>query len=337
MADQHRPAELVVRGDRDNGDLADTESLRADETRVSRPGATADQRETPKQTAVPAKKKRSFARILVILAVIAAVIGGVVYWWSVRNLETTDDAFTDGNAIAIAPHVSGYVTALDINDNQFVRKGDVLLQIDPRDYIAARDQTLGNLADVHGQLLAAQYGSEIARKNFPAQLAQAEAQLLTAKANLFKAQTDYQRQRSLPKGATTQQEVDTANAAYQAAQAQVAQAEAQVQQATPVQQNIGQTDARVEQLDGMLKQAQAQVDQANLNLDWTKVVAPQDGWVTKRNVDRGNYVQSGQSLLSLVTPQVWVTANLKESQLDRMRPGQKVDISVDAYPGLKLE
>jgi membrane fusion protein (multidrug efflux system) len=82
--------------------------------------------------------------------------------------------------------------------------------------------------------------------------------------------------------------------------------------------------------------ARAQLDQAELNLSWTHVTAPQEGWVTRRNVEVGNYVQAGQALLALVTPEVWITANFKESELDRMRPGQRVDIGVDAYPSLHL-
>lgn len=288
------------------------------------------------KTPDPAKKRSPWVRVILGLVLLAAIIGGVAYWFLTRNEESTDDAFTDGRAVTIAPHVSGYVTALNVNDNQFVHMGDVLVQIDPRDYVAARDQAEGNLFSIRGQLEGARYGSEVARKNFPAQLAQAQAQAQAARATLFKAQTDYNRQHSLPKGATTQQEVDASTAALQSAQAQLAQAEAQVQQATPVQANISQTDTRVDQLSGLEKQAQAQLDQANLNLAWTKVTAPQDGWITKRNVELGNLVQSGQSLFSLVTPEVWVTANFKESQLERMRPGQKVDIEVDAYPDLKL-
>jgi membrane fusion protein (multidrug efflux system) len=92
----------------------------------------------------------------------------------------------------------------------------------------------------------------------------------------------------------------------------------------------------VKQLEGQVAQARAQLEQAQINLGYTTVTAPQDGWVTKRNVDRGNYVAAGAEIMSLVSPQVWVTANFKETQLDRMRPGQAVDIAVDAYPGLKL-
>ncbi len=93
---------------------------------------------------------------------------------------------------------------------------------------------------------------------------------------------------------------------------------------------------RSSQLKGQVEQAQAKLDQANLNLSWTVVKAPQDGWITKRNVEAGNYVTPGQQIFSIVTPEVWITANFKESQLDRMRPGQTVRIKVDAYPQLDL-
>ncbi len=109
-----------------------------------------------------------------------------------------------------------------------------------------------------------------------------------------------------------------------------------MRQAELVPQYIGQAEAQVKQLEAQVALARAQLEQAELNLSWTKVTAPQDGWITKRNVEQGNYVQAGQSIFSIVTPDIWITANFKESQLDRMRPGEKVDISVDAYPDLKL-
>jgi membrane fusion protein (multidrug efflux system) len=154
---------------------------------------------------------------------------------------------------------------------------------------------------------------------------------------LFQAQTDYKRQHSVEKAATTQQAVDQSTANLQLAQGRVTSAQAGVEQAEPVQDNIGQTDQQVSQIDGQIAQAQAQLAQAELNLSYTLVTAPQDGWITKRNIEMGNYLQAGASIFSIVTPDVWVTANFKESQLNRMRPGQKVNIEVDAYPGLKLE
>jgi membrane fusion protein (multidrug efflux system) len=116
----------------------------------------------------------------------------------------------------------------------------------------------------------------------------------------------------------------------------VALAEAQVVQNSPVPQRIGETDAQVGQLKGQIEQAQGRLDQANLNLSWTLVKAPQDGWITKRNVEAGNYVTAGQQIFSIVAPEVWITANFKESQLADMRKGQPVRITVDAYPALDL-
>ena len=101
-------------------------------------------------------------------------------------------------------------------------------------------------------------------------------------------------------------------------------------------QRIGQATELVGQLNGEVEQAQGSLDQANLNLSWTVVRAPQDGWITQRNVEMGNYVTAGQQIFSIVSPEVWVTANFKETQLDLMRPGQSVKISVDAYPQLHL-
>ena len=116
----------------------------------------------------------------------------------------------------------------------------------------------------------------------------------------------------------------------------MAQAQARVTQAEPVQQNVGQSETQVSQLQGLAEQNAAQFGQAELNLEFTVVRAQQDGWVTRRNVDAGNYVTAGTQILSLVTPDVWVTANYKETELDGMVPGQPVAIAVDAYPDLKL-
>jgi membrane fusion protein, multidrug efflux system len=220
------------------------------------------------------------------IVVIALLIGsGFYYWFTTRNIESTDDAYTDGRAVSIAPQVAGQVVSLDVRDNQFVRKGQPLIHIDPRQYVADRDYAQGVLDTAKGQLAGLTFGAEIARKNFPARLKQAQAQLASAQAAEVKAQADYQRQRSLPKQATTQQEVDAATAALQQAQAQVKLAEAQVMEAEPVPQQIGQADAQVGQQKGQTEQAQARLDQANLNLAWTLVTAPQDGWITRRNVE----------------------------------------------------
>ncbi len=282
------------------------------------------------------RKRRPIVWLIGILVVVALVAGGAYYWISTRGLESTDDAYTDGRAIDIAPQVSGVVVSLDVTDNQFVHKGQPLIHIDPRQYQIARDQAQGALESAEAQYQGQLLGVEIARKNFPAMLQQAQAQLASAKANQQKTKADYDRQRSLPKLATTQQEIDAATAAFAQADAQVMLAEAQVQENAPVPQRIGQSDQLAGQLKGAVDEAKARLDQANLNLAWSVVTAPQDGWITKRNVEVGNYVAPGQQIFSIVSPEVWITANFKENQLDLMRPGQPARITVDAYPELDL-
>jgi membrane fusion protein (multidrug efflux system) len=283
------------------------------------------------------KKRRPLVWFILALVAIAAGGEGFHYWVEHRNLESTDDAFVDGRAVTISPQISGLVVSLDVTDNQFVHKGQPLIHIDPRQYQNDRDQAEGTLATSKAQLAGNKLGVAIAKKNFPAQLQQAQAQLATAQATLKRAQADYDRQKSLPKLATSQQEVDQATATLSQAQAQVMLAEAQVEVAEPVTERIDQTQTEVGQLTGQVEQAQSKLDQANLNLSWTIVTAPQDGWITKRNVEVGNYISPGQQIFSIVSPEVWVTANFKENQLTFMRPGQPVDIEVDAYPDLKLK
>jgi membrane fusion protein, multidrug efflux system len=282
----------------------------------------------------PEKRPPALTIGLVILALLA--LGGLYYWWAYRNIESTDDAYTDGRAVVIAPRVAGDVVSLDVTDNQFVKKGQPLIHIDPRQYRIDRELAEGSLETAKHQFAQQQYGVEIGRKNFPAQLDQAQANLASAKANLAKAQSDYDRQRALSQQATTRQDVDAATAALKQAQAQVMLTSAQVVQNSPVPQRIGETESQVGQSKGQIEQAQARLDQADLNLTWTVVEAPQDGWITKRNVEMGNYVAPGQQIFTIVAPEVWVTANFKETQLTDIRPGQPARIHVDAYPSLKL-
>ncbi|MEW6437902.1 MAG: HlyD family secretion protein [Pseudomonadota bacterium] len=291
-----------------------------------------------KPAAPPAKKRRRPLTWIILLALFGGLgFTAYEYWLANRDYQDTDDAFIDGRAVTIAPRVSGNVISLDVSDNQFVKKGQALIHIDPSQYVIDVENAKANLATAEGQYAGFQYAAEVAKKNFPAQLDAAKAQLASAQAQLVRAQADYDRQKSLPARATTQQEVDAATAALRQAEAQVANAQAQVEQALPVQQRIGETVAQVAQFHGEIDQAKARLDQALLNLSWTVVQAPQDGWITKRNVEVGTYVTPGQQIFSLVSPEVWVTANFKESQLANMRAGQPVEIGVDAYPDLHLK
>jgi len=281
-------------------------------------------------------KRRPLVYGIAALVLLLMIGGGLYFWLTTRGKASTDDAYTDGNIVSIAPQVAGQVITLDVTDNQFVHKGDPLFHIDPRQYVYRQEQAQGQLDANTAQIANQKLGVEIAKKNFPAALALAQANLASAKANLALQQANYDRQKSLPKLATTQQDVDTTAANYQQARAQVEQAEARVTQAMPVQQNIGQSQQQVDQLQGQAEQAKGQLDQATLNVEWSVVRAPQDGWVTKRNVNAGDYLSAGQQVMSLVTPDVWITANYKETELDGMHPGQPVTITVDAYPNLDL-
>ena len=313
-------------------DTISTESaVKADAPEPEAQAEAADPQEEARQ------KRASRIRPVGIMIVLALAFGGVALWFAGRNSESTDDAYTDGRAVIVAPRVAGAVISLDVADNQFVRRGDPLIHIDPRQYQNDRDLAQGALDTAEAQKAAQGFGLDVARKNFPALLAQAQAQLASAKATLSKAQADFDRQKSLSRQATSQQDIDAAKAALQLAQAQAAMAEAQVVQNSPVPERIGETEKLVGQLQGQVEQARARLAQADLNLEWTIVRAPQDGWITKRNVETGNYVVPGQQTFSLVAPERWVIANFKESQLGQMRPGQKVKIEVDAYPSLKLE
>jgi membrane fusion protein (multidrug efflux system) len=275
---------------------------------------------------------------LIILAIVVplAIIGGIIYWLMTRNLESTDDAYTEGRAIAIAAKVSGYVVALNVDDNTVVKAGDLMLKIDPRDYITARDQARANLALAQAQLVSAEVDLEIERVRAPANLAQAEAQLAQSDANRQQAEQDYRRQRSVDQRATTQTNVDQATAQMKSATAGVKNAKAQVDIAALVQQNIEAAEATVKQRQAQVAQATANLEQAEINLSYTELRAPQDGSITRRNVERGTYLQAGQQILYVVTQDTWITANFKENQLRYMQPGQSVTIDVDSFPQLEL-
>jgi membrane fusion protein (multidrug efflux system) len=289
-------------------------------------------------TRTAGKRQKPGKRPLIVLTaiVVILVICGAWYGLSTRNQETTDDAFTDGNTVTIAPEISGYVVELTVDDNTRVKTGDLMVRIDPRDFVAARDQAAAALAVAKAQAENARINLQMVQVTAPARLIAAEAQLDGARANRDLADIEARRQESLGPNVSSQTAIDTAVANARSSAATVDFDRAQVDINQLVQQNIDQAKAQVEQLCAQVKAAEAQLAQAELNLSYTELRAPQDGWVTRRNVNLGTYLQAGQEIFSLVTPEVWITANFKETQLDRMRPGQRVRIDVDAYPGLSL-
>ena len=208
-----------------------------------------------------------------------------------------------------------------------------MLRIDPRDYITARDQARANLDLAQAQLRSAEFDLEISRVRYPADHEEAEAQLAQARANQSDAEREYKRQKTVDQRATTQTTGDQATTQYNST---VQQMDAQLKIAALVRPNIEEVASALKQRQAQVAQAQASLAQAELNLSYTELRAPQDGTVTRRNVDVGTYAQAGQQVFYLVPQPVWVVANFKETQLNRMRPGQHVKIQVDAYPKLKL-
>jgi membrane fusion protein, multidrug efflux system len=303
------------------------------ENKVS-PGRTAAEGDDAPGNA--AEKHFPWGFIVLGLVILAGLSGGGWYWYSTRNLESTDDAFVDGRAITITPQVKGVVTDLAVADNQFMRAGDVLLRIDSRDYVAARDLARGQLSLAQAQRQAAVVNLDLVRITAPQKLLQAQAQSASAVAAQFVAASDDRRQHALTPLVVSKQDVEKSTATNTQAAAATAQAAAAEVQASLVSQLIAQAVAPVAEAEAQITQAQANLDQAELNLSYTTMRAPQDGWITKRNVERGDYLQVGASVFSIVTPELWITANFKETQLNRMRPGQRVEIAVDAYPSLRL-
>jgi membrane fusion protein, multidrug efflux system len=365
---------------------------------------------------VGSKRRILFASIGVVLLLGAVV--GVRYWLHSRLYESTDDAFIEGHATQVSPKVSGYVQKLYIEDNQPVKAGDLLVEIDPRDYEARLAQARAALNAAIARSNAAKAGLALTRvtsgagveqasagvdaarsgvaqaraaasaaegrvkqssaaiDTAEANVAQAQAQVVAAEAEAVRARDDAARYRDLLKeDAVSRQELDRATAAdatavaqLEAARKRVAAAQAQVGEARAAQaaatdqykqllSQITGTQAQVGQASGKLSeansapqqvavrqsevettsaeigQAEAAVRQAELDLSYTKVYAPEDGRVTKKSVEQGALLQPGQALFVLVPAEMWIVANFKETQLNRMRAGQPVEIKVDAYPG----
>ncbi len=315
----------------------------ADETQshdANSGGDAAQKSDKPDDSGKPAKSDEPRSKkplIIVLIVVLVLGLAGFIVWFADRNQVSTDDAYTDGNTVTMVPKVAGYVVDLYIDDNSHVRKGDLLLRIDPRDYLTAVAQARAQVASANAQLTTAKESLRIARVQYPAQLESAQAQQQAATAALALARASYERQHQVDRRATTQENVDTSTSQQLSSEANLKSAKAQVTIAALVPEQVQQAINLVAEREAAVQQAQAQLDQALLNLSYTELRAPSDGFVTMRSVQLGTYLTAGQVMFLLVTPQVWITANYKESQIGRMRQGDKVDIKVDAYSGYRLE
>jgi membrane fusion protein (multidrug efflux system) len=374
------------------------------------------------EPAHPAKAgRRPWVWALFGLAGAVGIGVGVSYYLYSLSYESTDDAFVDAHIVAVSPRVAGHVAKVYVTDNQWVKQGELLAELDSRDYearLAAAEAALSAARAGHksrsigadvteitsaagvDEASAAVEGAQASIETAHAavatarsQKAQSQALLAAAQAGLKQAQADLlaaeaKRERAggflkriqalVPKHAASADSLDEAVAADRVAEAEVsavrqriASQEAAVQQAeaaiTSAESGIRQAQSGVAGQQAALGRAEAQraatksapkqvaqsrsqsdaaeadaaraeaeVTQARLNLSYTKIYAPISGHVTRKSVEIGTHVQTGQPLLALVDPDVWVIANFKETQLDKMQPGQPVTVTLDAHPGVTL-
>jgi membrane fusion protein (multidrug efflux system) len=298
----------------------------------------------------------------VLLALALVLIAGVIFVWHYYSVrESTDDAQIDGHLDPISSRVAGTVLRVLHDENETVQAGTLLVELDPKDYEVALERARADLADAEANATAAQVGVPLTTTTSSSQLAAADAavnaaekevdsanaRVQEAQANYNKAADDLKRfQQLVQKDEVSRQQYDAAVAGATAARAtldsakamvanaesRAAQAKAQAASAHTVPEQVRVTKARATAATAQVQRAQAALSQAELNLQYTKILAPVSGILSKRNVEPGQVVQPGQPLFSIVNlDDIWVTANFKETQLKNMRVGQKVTIRVDAY------
>ncbi len=348
------------------------------------PGQKTLLREAPVVTApvaaavpVPPKKRNPFVVLSMVVAVGMVLVGGYVF--ATRNDETTDDAQVWSDLVPVATRVAGQVVHVAVVENQQVKKGELLAQLDDADYVAKVKEAEAELAVQQAQakaadaqvtvvaatskggfsaLQAAVSGSSVGVGGAEAQVQAARAGLLRAQADLHKADTDLKRAKELrAANAVPQQQLDDAQIAFEMSTAAEAQAKAQLSVAEEMrnqaQSRVSEARGRLDQssrIDAQnataqaqadlaharVKSAEAALDLARLQLSYTKIMAPFDGFASKLTVHDGQLAAIGQPVLQLVPTTTYVVANFKETQIGRMKPGQKVEIKIDAF-SRKLE
>jgi membrane fusion protein, multidrug efflux system len=292
----------------------------------------------------PGRKRKVIALILFPLIIL---IGSAAIYFYLQYKKThisTDDAFVDGRIHTIASKISGTVKTLHIQDNQLVKAGDVLLEIDPQDYQAKVKETRAGLETERAKLTQILNSVDTVNKQLAqiiASLEGARSNLKLQEANLQLAELEFRRSEALfQRAVIAKQQYDQAKTAYEVSRAQVTAAadgvkglEASVETQKAL---IRQTESGIPPQQAVIKQNEATVQAAELNLSYTKIYAPVDGHITNRTVETGNQIQPAQPLMAVVPltqTGIWITANFKETDLTHVRPGQKVKIKVDTYPG----
>ena len=290
----------------------------------------------PEAPAAAPARKRGLKRALIGMAALALASAAGWYgynWWTVgRFIISTDDAYVGAYSTTLAAKVSGYVAAVEIEDNATVHAGDVIARIDDGDYRLAVKSAQDNVATQ--QATIARIGRQTAAQQ--AAVDQAKAQLASAQAAATRAELELARQQSLAtREFASRQTLEQAQSGRDQAVAAVQAAQAAVEAAAA---NVEVLKAQQGEAEGTLRQLQTAEQKAERDLSFTVIRAPFDGVIDNRAVQTGDYLQPGQRLATLIPlNDVYVDANFKETQLASLRPGQSVEISVDALPGRKIE
>ncbi|MGB8873329.1 MAG: HlyD family secretion protein [Desulfobaccales bacterium] len=271
--------------------------------------------------------RKPLVRVGVIVLVLLMIGAGVGYWYYLHVFVYTDDAYVDGYVGMAASRIPGRVAKVLVNDNDFVEPGQLLVTLEPQDFEAAMAQAEGNLGRLR-QDLAQDY----------VKVSTSRAKIAEAEANFHLAGTDQARYSALYERHTiAKQTLDNVNTRYLVNQALVDRYRREMQEALAA---IGGSTGIPMEEQPAIKEAKARLEQAKLNLGYTRITAKISGYVTKRQVEVGNWVQPGQPLMIVVPlkyPQLWIQANYKETQLTNVYIGQPAEVDVDTYPGVKFK
>lgn len=293
----------------------------------------------------PKKRNPIFIIILTVLVIGGGWFGYSKYKHGLHH-EETDDAQISADISPVIPRVTGYVTAVMVSDNQYVKKGDTLLVLDNRDYLIKVEQAEAALAIAKTNMGSAQANTNASRANIAtsqASVGTIDAQIEATKVNVWRATEDYNRYANLIKDhSITQQQYEQALASKQLAEKQLDILQQQKIQASQQTNAVAvQSNASASQINvagATIKQREVEVDAAKLSLSYTVITATQDGLVSKVNVQPGQFVQAGQSVFAIVhSENVWVIGNFKETQLNKMVEGQKVIVKADVFSNHKFE
>lgn len=294
---------------------------------------------TTEQTAA-APQKQTKARLFLVVAIvgISATLG--YRWWHAQHYVSTDNAQIEGRIIPMAPRVAGYVKALNVSDNQLVKAGELLVKIEDRDYLARQQQADAELAIAIANAGKSAGGEGVGQAMAQISVAQANASAATSnirqiEANLQKARSDLERFRSLAaQSMASQQQLEAADTAVRAAEAQLKTAR---DSANAAGEQVTMYSAALRSAKSKVDVARAQRELAAIQVADTSLHAPASGMISKKNVEIGQLIQPAQTLFSIVSSDdIWVVANIKETDIGKVKPGDSAEIEVDAYPGTKL-